>query len=545
MLLTQFIEQDLHFIINLFAALVFFAVFWLYFDAWSAKQHRKSKADIAKWAAFLLLSIAFLMQSTVIEQSSLGHSPFGNTTQVIANLAELIGFIGIIIAELFEPLQKKPETKGLQEILKEDQSTPVKSAGAAALGSTNSFGSIFALPVAALAVAVLYWRRATKGLERHLRAVALVFLLLALYELCELSFQLRGTLNPSLFNLVKAFGPLWLAAEVLLLAAAAVMGRWVWKYLVERFVSQLYIVFTAITLAIFAVITVSFTFLLLSNLQNSALNNMQTASKVLNYALQSKEAATLADAQSVAANPQVITAIQNSDHQTLKSIESNFLSSKHVASMIITTSSAQVLLRAEDPSHWGDSISSDTLVRRALIGDSVSTIATAQGVLAPVVTIRSSVPVETASHAIVGSVTVAADLNNAFVDGLKSATGLDTSIYSGKTLSATTFLSPDGVTRWTDVTEDNTAVTNRVLHQGRTFKGTTSILNQQFLGVFTPLTDINNSVVGMLFIGQSQAAVLQTIGHSIELTFIIAAVLLVLTILPAYYLAKYIAKQLK
>lgn len=394
----------------------------------------------------------------------------------------------------------------------------------------------------ALRLSIAAFRRACSSYNS---LVLSVFLLLALYELCELSFQLRGTLNPSLFNLVKAFGPLWLAAEVLLLAAAAVMGRWVWKYLVERFVSQLYIVFTAITLAIFAVITVSFTFLLLSNLQNSALNNMQTASKVLNYALQSKEAATLADAQSVAANPQVITAIQNSDHQTLKSIESNFLSSKHVASMIITTSSAQVLLRAEDPSHWGDSISSDTLVRRALIGDSVSTIATAQGVLAPVVTIRSSVPVETASHAIVGSVTVAADLNNAFVDGLKSATGLDTSIYSGKTLSATTFLSPDGVTRWTDVTEDNTAVTNRVLHQGRTFKGTTSILNQQFLGVFTPLTDINNSVVGMLFIGQSQAAVLQTIGHSIELTFIIAAVLLVLTILPAYYLAKYIAKQLK
>jgi len=41
MLLTQFFAQNLHFVVCLFAALAFFAVFWLLIDAWSL--HREWK----------------------------------------------------------------------------------------------------------------------------------------------------------------------------------------------------------------------------------------------------------------------------------------------------------------------------------------------------------------------------------------------------------------------------------------------------------------------------------------------------------------------
>jgi ABC-type spermidine/putrescine transport system permease subunit II len=49
----------------------------------------------------------------------------------------------------------------------------------------------------------------------------------------------------------------------------------------------------------------------------------------------------------------------------------------------------------------------------------------------------------------------------------------------------------------------------------------------------------------MLFIGQPQNKVLQSAGHSIELTFIVAAILLAIAILPAYWMSRYIARQLE
>ena len=135
-------------------------------------------------------------------------------------------------------------------------------------------------------------------------------------------------------------------------------------------------------------------------------------------------------------------------------------------------------------------------------------------------------------------------MDNAFVSGVKKATGLDSSIYAGNTVSATTFLAPDGISRWIGLKETSSPVIKSVLNRGQTFKGALSFQNRQFLAVFMPLKDVNNNVIGMLFIGQPQVSVLQTAGRAVELTFVVTALLLILTFLPAYFIAKNIAKQL-
>src|SRR5437868_3630342 len=102
MLPLQFLGQNLHFAISLFAALVFFAVFWLYFDAWLGGGRKQSK-DIYKWAGFLLVSLSFVVHATVIDQSVLGQSVFGNTGSAISNILRLIGFVLIILGQLVDP----------------------------------------------------------------------------------------------------------------------------------------------------------------------------------------------------------------------------------------------------------------------------------------------------------------------------------------------------------------------------------------------------------------------------------------------------------
>lgn len=540
MLPIQFLGQNLHFAISLFAALVFFAVFWLYFDAWLGRS-RKTNQDTAKWAGFLLLSLSFVVQATVIDQSVLGQSVFGDASSNITNILRFIGFLAVIIGQVLDPLQKVPEVKALEDELADRQTS---TSAVPALATTSSLGSVYILPLGALAIAVLYWRRATKGLEHHLRPVAVAFLFFFGFELLLLAGLARDTTNPNLYNLVKAFGPLWIASYICLLAGALVLGRWVWHYLTERFMSQLFMIFTTSILIIFLLTTLSFTSLLMRNVKNDTLDNLQTASGVLNYALDSKKAQTQANAELTAQNPLIIQAISSKDHAGLLKLTASFLQSKKQASLDITDSSGQVLLRAQDPEKWGDSTSSDTLVRRALIGKSVSSITSSEGVLAPLIYIKTTVPVRAADNSVIGTVSVSLLADNSLVDGIKNSTGLDSAIYSGNTLSATTFTAPDGKSRLAGVKINDKHVSEIVLRKGQVFRGDLNILNRPYLAVYSPLRDADNSVVGMLFIGQPQISLLKTAAHSIELTFLLSAALLVLSVIPAYFVARYLARQL-
>ncbi len=551
MLPIQFFGQNIHFAVTLFAALVFFAVFWLHFDAWTAKRQLR---ECVNWLGFLLVALSFVVSSTVIEQSILGHSLFGNISEAIALILRILGYGGIIVGQLIDPLQAKPTLTGLNESEFEhgedeaaDSDKDVKTAKAvpAAVGFTGVVGLLHILPpVEALVIAILYWRRATTGLERHLKPIAASFLFLTGFEVLSLGSLWQASNNPLVAKFVAPFASIWIIEHVLLFVGVLVLGNWVWRYLTRRFMSQLFMIFTSLTLAIFLLTTVSFTFLLTNNVQKAALDNLETAASVLGYAINGKKAETLANTESIAANSDIAAAITAKDHKKLVSLTSSFLHDKKQSSLIITSDAGQVLLRAEDPDRWGDSLSSDTLIRRALIGQSSSTVSTKQDVLAPLIYIKSSTPIRDASNNIIGSAVVGLVTDNAFVDGIKNATGLDSAIYANNVRSATTFVAPDGVSRWVGVKENNQQVINTVLKKGKTYRGSSSVLNRQFLVVYAPVKDIDNTVIGMLFIGQPQVAILQAAGRSVELTFVVAAALLLLSIIPAYIISRYLSKQL-
>lgn len=544
MLPTQFFDQDIHFAICLFAALVFFAVFWLYFDAWTTSHKNK---ELIKCGGFLLLALSFLLAGTIVEQSVLGKSLLGSVSSTIALILSGIGYVLIVIGRLIDPVQKKPKLTGLNaaEFSDNPPITETNTKKAAAVGISGLANSAhLVLPVSTLAITLLYWRRATTGLERHLKPIAYAFLFLTGYEVLSLANLWVNSNNPNLAKLVASYSPLWVTDQVLLLISAVILGWWVWRYLTKRFFSQLFMVFTILTIGIFLVTTVSFTFLLVNKVQNESINNLQTANNVLGYAINAKKAETLADANVIAENPNIINAVLTKSNQTLANLTSTFLGKYNVSSLIITTADAQVLLRGQNPADYGDSLSSNALVQRALMGQSSSSINTQSGVLAPLIYLNSATPIYGPNNQVVGTVTVGLTVDSAFVDGIKQATGLDSAVYAGDMVSATTFVAPDGITRMIGVTETNPTVLNNVLKNGKSFAGATSILNRPYLTVFSPLKDVNNNVIGMLFIGIPQTSILQTAGHAVELTFFVTAILLILTIFPAYFISKRIAKQL-
>jgi methyl-accepting chemotaxis protein len=265
---------------------------------------------------------------------------------------------------------------------------------------------------------------------------------------------------------------------------------------------------------------------------------------VLDYSISGKKAESLSDAQLIAQNPQIITAVKDNDNKTIAGLSTSILLAKKESFSVIVNKDAEVLVRADDPDKVGGSLSEDPLIKKALDGDNASSIVTTDGVLAPEVSVRSSAPIKSGSDTI-GAVLVGTAIDNAFVDGLKEATGLDASVYADNIRSATTFIAPDGKSRWVGIKEETDAVKKSVLVDGDLYKGSVNILSTPYFSAFLPLKDVDGRVVGMLFVGQPQINLLRAASSSIELTFLVTAALLIASVFPAYFVSRYIINQIR
>lgn len=528
----QFIGQNIHFAICLFAALACFAAGWLYFDAWTERHHR---IDLPKWGGFFLLALGFLVSGAAWDTGSL--------LDAIGTGLKLFGYVALLVGNLFEPIQPRPSSSDMKL---DDTSAPARPGTQKAPGLmvAATAGISFVLPVAALAIAFLYWRRATTGLERHLKPIAGVFLAFALADAFGLAKLWRSSENPLVQQITAPFGAPWFAEHVILLLGGIWLMWWVWRYLTKRLLTQLFITMTNFTVTIVLVATISITGLLLSSLQKDALSSLETATKVLSYAVSGKTAETRADATVIAQTPSTVQAVAAGDHKTLTKLAGDMLVKQHLSDVIITGDSGQVLVRASDPDRYGDSISDDSLVKRALVGTAASSTASRTGVLAPELVITSASPVRSGDK-IIGVALTSLSLDNAFVDGIKHTTGLDSAVYAGNTRTATTLVGPDGTSRSIGSKETNAKILDTTLTHATIWRGAQSVSNQAYLSVYLPLKDVDNTVVGMLFVGQPQDTVLHSAQAAVKLTLISAVLWLIVIMFPIYFISRLISRELQ
>lgn len=531
MLLTQFILENLHFAINVFTALVLFAVSWLYLDAWTQK---KSFKELIKILGFSLLSLSFLIHATYIEQATLTTSVFiGSYTEILANLLKFIAYILLIFGLLTDPIQKIPAY---------EKQAPL----AGFLLPIGLFGLIWyiSFPLFSLFIFLLYIRKSVFGLENHLKPLTAGFFFVFLYDLVSIAKILENTNAKFIYKIVEPFGPLWLLGHLFLTVGIIIIAGWVFGYLLKRLQTQLFMILNISILVVFLVTTVSFTGLLLSNLQSDALSHLETDVNVVSYAINSKQAETLSDAEVVSQNTDLQKAIFGNDRKTLKELSTTILLAKKQSFLIIVASAGGVLMRGEDNEKTGDSLSNDPLFMRAIKGEKVSSVITKEGPIASTVSIRSAVPiVKNGENA--GVVIVGTDIDNAFVNGLKSTTNLDVSVYAGNSLAATTFIAPDGKSRFIGVKEKDKNINKKVLIEGKNYSADLNILNVPYFAAYAPLKDIDKNPVGMLFVGQEEVSVIQAASKSVEYTFLLAAIFILLSIFPSYLISKYIANQFK
>lgn len=533
----QFYLENIHFAINLFAGLIFFAVSYLYLDAWIG---RKSTKELIRSLGFLSVSLSFVVHGSSLESTLLPQTILeGRLTGLLYSLTHLGGYLLIIFSLLKDRLEHRPKTEGLT---KESYNVP----GLVVFNNLAlpAFSWVILPPLFALITALLYLRRAFWGLEHHLKPIALSFLVLALYEFLSLATLLRTSENVDLYNLAAPFGTVWVIEHLALLLAVLILGKWIYGYLLKQLQTQLMMIFSSAVLTIFLVTTVTFTSLLVNNLKEETLKQLETNTKVLDLALKSKKEQNLSDAQVLAQNPEIKKAISAKTSKVLTDTAQSFLVAKRLASVTIVDGNGQVVARGEDPERVGDSLSDNTLVKRALLNQTSSSIVVQQGVVSPKLIMISAAPISQDPKKQIGAVLVGTTIDNSFIDNVKKASSLEASVYAGDTLSATTLTLADNKSRAVGVKLPDQKIVDQVIKEGKSFKGEAEILNQPFFVSLVPLKDINNQSVGMLFVGEHQTGTLITAGRSIELTFIVAALLLMLSILPATVISKEIAYQL-
>jgi len=136
-------------------------------------------------------------------------------------------------------------------------------------------------------------------------------------------------------------------------------------------------------------------------------------------------------------------------------------------------------------------------------------------------------------------------VSNAFVDGIRTSTGLDSAVYGDNVRAATTLVSQNGTDRAVGIKETNTAVITQVLKHDKSYSGPISLQNRSYLAAFAPLRDVNNVPVGMLLVARPTDALYATANRSVQLTFLIVVGLVLISVYPIYLISRYLSRQLK
>lgn len=524
-MLTQLlIASTAHFALTVFSAFAFFAAGLLYFDAWQVD--RLKNTPLIRSIGFFFLSLVAAVHAASVEIPII---------VLASQFLSITGLVLIFVSLLREPFLQQPHGKKLALFI--PFSIPVFSSSLIPLSA-----------VLMLLIAGTYFRKATEGLDKQLKGAYLAFLFLGIAELLRIPFFWSDT--PVIFwsTFLAPYGMLWIVHHIVELSGVCILAVWVWGYIRFRLQVQLFVSTVALSLIIFLTSTVFYTFLLLGNLENDALSHLKTDVNVLQYSLETVKEKTLAYAQSVAQDSSIQKAFVTNDKEQLYKLMTDYMVAYKTDTLLIASSSGEVVMRAEDKERTNDNVSSDPVVKNALTGKELAIFSYDEGITAPEIFVKAAVPILAEGRSdggIIGVVITGITIDSAFVDGVKAITGLDTAVFGKDRRAATTFIAPDGKSRFVGTLETNKKVLETVLSKGQVYVGSAQVLNLPFYTAYAPLRTDENQVIGMLFVGKLQNTLTDAARRSIDLTSLGSMILIALSLIPAYFFSRYIKEHLE
>lgn len=555
---SQFWLTNLHFAGELFVALTSLLATYVLLGVWKERKEKKIALRALGFGLFTLFS-AF-------------HATGPSTSSGQASVALFVEFLALLLIGIsfwIDPIQPPPDGSLAKEtprrfshlggeILRHFRGISLAGwkkrrgkRGAKALRAGPSTAPLIAvwgdflkggLSFANLAILAATVRRIylkyTKGLESELKNLFRGFGLFFLSEVVLILTLFQGSSYLLLSAIGAPLGGAWLLSHALKFAGFVFVAIWAWGYLRFKLFSQVVGAFVTASLFIFILITFTYTSLLVGSAQRNALENLRINLRTFEYSVERLKSEALAQAKVAASSAEVKVAVKANNKARLKALAADFMLSAGTSFLAITDKSGIVLARGEDPEAAGDSLSGNLVIASALEGEGRTNVATREWIAAPQVLIEAAAPLDS-----LGAVYTGYILDSAFVDGVKEATGLEVTAFGDSVKSATTLVAADGVSRLVGVEEANERIKNKVLEKGELFLGLSSVSQREYLAAYGPLKDVGEKVLGMLFVGYPSSLLFEAAQSSLNTTFLVSAILALLSFIPAWLLAKYIEEH--
>ena len=202
--------------------------------------------------------------------------------------------------------------------------------------------------------------------------------------------------------------------------------------------------------------------------------------------------------RSASKDPDLIDAVQSKDVDSVLLIANKLQHENGVKQMVITDANGTVLVRTNDVTNNGDSISEQPNIAKALSGTTVTSFEKSSEFAMAICT---GAPIYSKQGEVIGAISTAYRLDEeAFVDKCKDIYDAEITIFSGGERVATTVVDGDGMRTIGTMAADN--VIKTVIEQGDSFLGKAKILEKEAFVKYQPLLSADGSVSGMIFNGQ-------------------------------------------
>lgn len=523
-MLKLLILDNLDFLVNVILFLSLFATSWLHLDSW--KLNKKKIFYLVRSIGFLFLAISFLASATRTNNELLIY---------ISYISKIYGSIAV-----FWSLANMKVLKNPTKI-----TAPVFLIPALPnLFEINKY-LVFFIPIAYLPLIVSLFVRVKRGLEKQLSGLLISLVFLTSAEALKIFYFWSDSKNVFINNILSNQGQLSLLILATEAIAAFILIKWIWGYI--RFRSGIQIFFTnlGLILIIFIFTTLAFTYLLLNNIEDNILDGLKTNAKVGLYSIERLQFEAISNAKSIAVNSNLISALESNDRSGLFSITNKFMTDQNLDFLVVTDSRGRMITSAEDKEVRNVSFSEDPTFKSALSGKPLSTFYKKDGALAPTIEVRSSAPIfDINNNEIIGTVITGFILDSPLLDGIKELTDMEITIYGDNIRSASTINLDQEKTRYIGVADNNSSISDSVIGKGSIWMGTMTIVNRPYYLVYLPLKNYEGKTIGMISVAKPQSVLTKLSESSIQTTFLISVILLVLSIAPSYFVSRNIEENI-
>lgn len=489
-----FIANNLLFALELIGALMFLVMAWLAIDAYNAG---KQSSSLIRAIGFLFVGIWQVLYAFTF-------------------LSDIANFIGFSIYIL-----------GLILIIFSFLSTPKIAAVSAVLLIPSFTGVLPSLQIVATillgTLSYLSYRQIKQEFNKSLWPLCIGFISLTISALIQTT---SGALSSE--NL------LWYIAHTIEAVGYVSFAFYGWQYLKLRIRESLVLIFISMTLFIATIVTLAFSTILISKIEQETRNNLLTNVKVFDFFVSNLIDESSAEAKFIASDKAISDALFSNNTADLQAKLSQYLDTENLGLLLVTDKSGAVVMRAHSTSLYGDSISKERAVEEALVGNSFTTI---EDSTVEKFSIRAAAPVYKDGK-VIGAVIAGFPLDNVMVDGIKKITGLDTTLYQSDVTIATTALSRDGRNRLTGALLEDSGVRESVLVNGGTATDRVVIKGTPYLASYIPIKNTDGKIIGMFSSLKPQADIIEIANSTNRLTLITVTALLLLLAFPIFALTK-------